>query len=403
MNKIIDVVIIGAGIVGLATAYKLLKKHPRLAVTLLEKEGKVAAHQTGHNSGVIHSGIYYKPGSLKAKTCIDGVRQMKAFCEKEDIPLQKCGKVIVATETSELERLEELYRRGAANSVPGIALIGPERLKELEPGIVGIKALHSPQTTILDYKNVSLVLKRLLESMGAVFHFNNPCTSIHSRGGSIVTTAGGNGHESRFLINCGGAWCDDLARLAGCNVPERIIPFRGEYYMLTPKKGAEVRGLVYPVPDPNLPFLGVHITRMIDGGVEAGPNAVLALAKDGYTKSKINASFCRRLMAFPGFWKMVSRYWKVGVYETYRSYSKQAFLRSLRKFMPSLELNDLQPGGAGVRAQLVRPDGSLCDDFCIRQAPRMIHVLNAPSPAATASFAIADHLVDLSNEAFFSK
>lgn len=394
MKKMNDIVVVGAGIVGLAVAYKLLLQKPNLKILIIEKEKEIARHQTGNNSGVIHTGIYYKPGSLKAKTCVDGVSQLLSFCEKNNISVNPCGKVIVATHESELKGLEELYRRATANGVKGVTLISPEQVQEIEPMVTqSIKGLHSPNTSIIDYIKVSLALKTQIEALGGTVLTDTQCKSIQQTPSSVVIETTNGPFESSYLINCGGVWSDDLARYAALPMKEKMIPFRGEYFCLKEPMAQKIKGLIYPVPNPQFPFLGVHLTRMISGKVEAGPNAVLALAKDGYKKTSISPKHLMSLFLYPGFWKMTGKYWKTGVYEVYRSFYKKEFLKSLQRLVPELEETDLIPGGAGIRAQLVNPDGSLIDDFCIKKTERMLHVLNAPSPAATASLSIADSIV----------
>lgn len=391
-----DVVIIGAGILGLSTALQLILKHPHLQIVVLEKEAQIAKHQTGHNSGVIHSGIYYKPGSLKARNCIAGVQHLLNFCQKHDIQYKLCGKVIVATSTEELPRLQELYNRGVANGVEKLELIGEERLKEIEPHVQGIKALYSPNTGIIDYIKVTKIYAREFQRLGGVLLLKQKVRSIkkNSHHNHIVLTD----HQefsTNSLINCAGFYADRIAHMTEPDVsPKQIIPFRGEYYELTADKRALVNGLIYPVPDPKFPFLGVHLSRTIDGLVEAGPNAILALSREGYTKSCISLKDCWDIFSYRGFWKMASRYWQVGMYEVYRSYSKNAFLKSLQRLVPQLQKTDIVPTTAGVRSQVITPEGKMVDDFLLIEKPGIIHVLNAPSPAATASIAIGSYLAN---------
>ena len=389
-----DVVIVGGGIVGLAVAYKLLNKFPGLHLVILEKEQAIAQHQTGNNSGVIHSGIYYAPGSLKAKNCVEGSRQLLHFCQEAQIPINTCGKLIIATEQAELERLKTLYQRGLANGVADLKLVSPADIQKIEPCVtLALQGLYSPHTAIINYSAVAqALLQRILERGGRLMT-NAACLKIQKQSETLIITTTQGVIECGHLINCGGVWADTIARLAGAVVPERIIPFRGEYYLLNETSASKIHGLIYPVPNPSFPFLGVHLTRMISGGVEAGPNAVLALAKDGYTKTSFSLSHCRDILTYGGFWKMAAKYWRTGLYEVYRSLSKQAFLHSLQRLMPELKSSDLKPGGAGIRAQLVNPNGTLCDDFRIEQMPHMTHVLNAPSPAATSCLAIADTII----------
>ncbi|MDB4896731.1 MAG: hydroxyglutarate oxidase [Firmicutes bacterium] len=395
-----DIAIVGGGIVGLATAVTLLKQWPSLRVVVLEKEANVAAHQTGHNSGVIHSGIYYKPGSLKANLCVDGVRRMTAFCEEHGIRYERCGKVIVATDNRELAALEELYRRGTANGVPGLRKISREELQEIEPHAAGIAALHSPNTGIVDYAEVSRAMAAELVQRGAAVQTGAEVRGIHQDGSGlrIETTAGE--IAARFLINCAGLYSDEIARKMGIEPDVRIIPFRGEYYFLRKERQDLVRGLIYPVPDPQMPFLGVHFTRTVHGQVEAGPNAVLAFAREGYTKGRIRPGELWATLSYPGFRKLARRFWRTGLYEYYRSFSKAEFVRGLQRLVPEISMADVSPGGAGVRAQAVARDGNLVDDFRIVELPRAIHVLSAPSPAATASLAIGNYVGTLAMETF---
>lgn len=389
-----DVVVIGGGILGLSTALQLLRKHPSLQIAVLEKEEKIARHQTGHNSGVIHSGIYYKPGSLKAKNCMAGVAQLLSFCNEHDIPYDLCGKVIVATSEEELPRLEELERRGKANGVEGLEMIGPERLKEIEPAVFGIKALYSPKTGIIDYVKVASVYASEIQRLGGVILTSQRVKKIVRRAPlEHIITTGNQEFLTHTLINCAGFHADRIAHLTEPSVsPKQIIPFRGEYFELVPEKRSLIKGLVYPVPDPKFPFLGVHLSRTIDGLVEAGPNAVLALSREGYTKTSISLRDCWDIISYGGFWMMAARYWNVGLYEFYRSYSKKAFLKSLQRLVPSLESGDLVPTTAGVRSQVITREGTMVDDFMLIERPGIIHVLNAPSPAATASLAIGNHI-----------
>lgn len=395
-----DVAIIGGGIVGLATALALTERYPRHGVVVVEKEPDVAAHQTGHNSGVIHSGIYYRPGSHKARLCVEGVALMVGFCQANGIPYERCGKVIVATSEQELPRLAGLYERGVANGVPGLEAIEPERLKELEPHAYGLRALYSPHTAIVDFRAVARAMEATIRRHGADILTSARVVGILQTDGvhQLQTTRGD--VRARHLINCAGLYSDAIARMAGAQPTIRIIPFRGEYYTLRADRRNLVRGLIYPVPDPEFPFLGVHFTRTIHGEVEAGPNAVLAFAREGYTPLTINLAETLGTIAYRGFWAMVRRYWRTGLYELYRSISKGAFVHALKRLVPDLEEGDVAPGGAGVRAQAVSPDGTLLDDFAILPTPNAIHVLNAPSPAATASLAIGRHLAGLAAETF---
>ena len=386
-----DIAIIGAGVVGLATAMDLATRRPDLRLVVLEKESTVAAHQTGHNSGVIHAGLYYKPGSLKAQMAVEGARRMVEFCEEHDLPYELCGKVVVATSEEELPRLEELHRRGVANGVPGLTRITAEQIIEHEPHATGIAGLWSPNTGIVDYIAVSQKYAEIVQEHGGEIRFDSEVTDFSQEPESIVLeTAGGTVH-ARGIVNCAGLQSDLIARMMiGSNQGVRIVPFRGEYHKLAPASQTLVRGLIYPVPDPRFPFLGVHFTKKLDGSVEAGPNAVLAFAREGYKKTDLNVGHLLGLIAFPGFWVMAARYWRMGLGEMVRSWNKRAFVRALRTLLPELGLDDVAPGGAGVRAQAMDRQGNLLDDFSFVDSPQAIHVLNAPSPAATASLVIGE-------------
>ena len=353
MANSFDITIIGGGIVGLATALELTKRYPQRKLAILEKEDRLAAHQTGHNSGVIHSGIYYKPGSLKAQTCVAGAKAIIAFCQQHDIPYEICGKVVVATSPAELPRLEELHRRGTANGVEGMEMIGPERLREIEPHATGVRALHVPTTGIIDFPRVAQTYARLIQEKGGDLRLRHELRGIVRTDGGLILETSQESIHSKFMINCGGLHCDRIARLAGAQPDLQIVPFRGEYYTIAPQRRTLVKNLIYPVPDPAFPFLGVHFTRTIDGLVEAGPNAVLAFAREGYKKSDFDARDLRETLTFSGFRKMARTYWRTGLGEMFRSFSKQAFLAALRRLLPELTLGDLQPGGSGVRAQAI--------------------------------------------------
>ena len=399
MSEKFDLTIVGGGIIGLATALEVVQRYPQLKLLILEKEDGLATHQTGHNSGVIHSGIYYKPGSLKAQTCVSGATALTAFCEQHGIPYERCGKVVVATAAEELPRLEELFRRGTANGVAGLEMIGPERLREIEPHATGIKALHVPTTGIIDFSRVAQTYARLIQEHGGEIKTGHTVQKIvHTNGGLVLETSRG-AVQSKFLINCAGLFSDRLARMAGANPDLQIVPFRGEYYTIAPQRRSLVKNLIYPVPDPALPFLGVHFTRTIDGVVEAGPNAVLALAREGYHKTDVDLHDLRETLTFPGFWIMAGKYWQTGVGEMYRSLSKRAFLKALQRLLPELALEDLQPGGSGVRAQAIATSGALVDDFVISLTTNALHVLNAPSPGATASLAIGRLIIEKAGQA----
>lgn len=394
-----DIAVLGAGIIGLATALALARAHPSLRIGVLEKESAVARHQSGHNSGVIHAGIYYQPGSLKAVLCIDGARRMVQYCEDRAIPYQRCGKVIVATGDHQVPALHELLRRGNANGVPGLRLISPEELRELEPHAVGIAALHSSATGILDYAAVARSMAADLAALGVEIGFNHQVKRIHRQGEALLLTTRDAEIGASYLVNCAGLQADILAGMAGANPDLRIVPFRGEYYFLRPDRQSLVlRHLIYPVPDPELPFLGVHFTPTIHGEVEVGPNAVLALAREGYSHCTIQPRDVWTMVTYPGFPRLARRLWRTGLDEFSRSFSKDRFARSLQRLVPDVTPDDLIPGGAGVRAQAVARDGTLVDDFAIARSPRAIHVLNAPSPAATASLAIGEYIAKLTGE-----
>jgi (S)-2-hydroxyglutarate dehydrogenase len=387
-----DVVVIGGGIVGLATADALVRAHPGLKLVLLEKEDGVARHQTGRNSGVVHAGIYYAPGSLKARLSVAGVGKLRAYCETHGVAFDAVGKVIVATDESELPRLEALLERGTANGVPGLRLIDADELRDLEPHAAGVRAIHSPGTAIVDYPGVCHALADGLRRAGARVETGAPVIAISEDARGLTVTTPALRVRARRLVACAGLHADRVARLAGATPDVAIVPFRGEYYFLEPHARDRVRGLIYPVPDPALPFLGVHLTRTVHGEVEAGPNAVFALAREGYTHRTIVARDVFEAFAFPGFWRLAGRQWRTGAYEYWRSFRTAAFVRSLQKLMPSLTAADVRRGGAGVRAQAIGRDGRLVEDFVFAETERALHVLNAPSPAATASLAIGEHL-----------
>ena len=390
-----DLVIIGGGIIGLSTAMEATRRFPRRRVLVLEKEDRVATHQTGHNSGVIHSGLYYKPGSLKARTCVEGAAAMVRFCREHGLPCEVCGKVVVATRAEELPALEELHRRGTANGVPGLRMIGPERLREIEPHSAGLQALHVPGTGIADFAAVAEAYAAQVTQAGGEVRAGTRALRIVQRGTETLVETTGGAAASRRVINCAGLESDRIARTAGAKLDCRIVPFRGEYYEIAPGRKDWVRGLIYPVPDPRFPFLGVHFTRRVDGSVEAGPNAVLALKREGYGKTDLSLRDTAATLAYPGFWRMAARHWRSGLGELHRSLSKRAFAQALRRLLPEIREADLGPGGAGVRAQAVDRRGRLLDDFAIvRQGP-VVHVLNVPSPAATASLVIGKRIIEM--------
>ncbi len=380
---------------GLATAMAWLRAFPGSRLTLLEKEPALARHQTTHNSGVIHSGMYYRPGSLKARTCVEGARLLVAFCEEHRIPYRLCGKLVVATTEAELAALEALAERARANGVPGVALVGPERMRELEPHARGVRALHVPGAGVVDYESVAQAFASVIRSLGGELRTSARVTQLTRREGTWIIESTAGEVRARGLITCGGLHADRLAAMAGAPDEVRIAPFRGEYYEVAPARRDLVRAMIYPVPDPALPFLGVHFTRGVDDHVHAGPNAVLALAREGYRKTDVSLQETLELMRFGGFWKMSRRFWRVGLEETIRSWSRRAFVRALQRLVPEVRGSDLAPGGSGVRAQALGADGSLLDDFDIARSEGAIHVRNVPSPAATASIRIGQLIADL--------
>ena len=393
MNKA-DLVVVGGGIVGLATAYQYALKRPDDRIVLFEKEKAVGLHQTGHNSGVLHSGIYYKPGSLKAVNCREGKRSMVEFCQQHSIAHEICGKVIVATCDEEIQRLEAILERGQANDV-ACELVGPERLAELEPHAAGVKGIHVPETGIVNYRKVAEKLSELVSAAGGEVILDSGVRSIERSSGEMVVESPNAIVQAKWLVNCTGLQCDRVARKAGLKPEAKVVPFRGEYYDLKPEAEHLCKNLIYPVPDPKFPFLGVHFTRMIDGGVECGPNAVLAFAREGYRKRDINLGDLFESLSYSGFLRLAGKHWRMGSGEMWRSFSKSAFVRALQKLLPEIRGEQLVAARAGVRAQAVRPDGSLVDDFLIQQGEQVIHVGNAPSPAATSSLNIGKTIVEL--------
>ncbi len=390
-----DIIIVGGGIVGLATAYKIKLKNPQLSVILLEKEAKLAQHQTGNNSGVIHSGVYYKPGSLKAKNCIDGYNQLLKFCNDEGVPYELCGKIIVATGKSELPTLSMIEERGKENGLHNLKRLTREEVKEHEPYVNGIAGIHVPQTGIIDYTAVSLKIAEKFQDLGGEITLDEKVIDIQKGTDATKIITQNNTYDTKLVVNCAGLYSDKIAKLTSEKLDLKIIPFRGEYFMIKPEKQYLVKNLIYPVPDPNFPFLGVHFTRMINGGIEAGPNAVLAFKREGYRKSLFNLMELGESLAWPGFQKVAAKYWKTGFGEMYRSFSKSAFTTALQKLLPDIMESDLTPGGAGVRAQACDRNGGLIDDFLILEEDNAINVCNAPSPAATSSLSIGDHISEL--------
>jgi L-2-hydroxyglutarate oxidase LhgO len=391
-----DVVVIGGGIVGLATAYRLVEARPDLRIAILEKEAQLATHQSGHNSGVLHAGLYYAPGSLKARLCKEGKAAIEAFATAHDIPFERCGKLVVALDESELERLAALRERATANNVPGLEEVGPERIRELEPHAAGIRGLWSPETGIIDFRRVALAMAAELERAGVVILTGHKVTRLSEQGGEVVlTTSGGSGFyrerdeiRAGFVVACAGLQSDRVAALSGSGDGPRIVPFRGDYYTLTPDARSLVNGLLYPVPDPRFPFLGVHFTKRIDGAVWAGPNAVLAFARQGYGRLDFSPRDLLGTLTYPGFIRLASRYLGTGMAEMWRDWSKPAFVQELQRFVPEIKAEQLVFGPSGVRAQALNQDGTLADDFVLAGSTRILHVRNAPSPAATSSLAI---------------
>lgn len=388
-----DVVVIGGGVVGLATAWRLLERMPGTRLAVIEKEATLAFHQTGRNSGVLHSGIYYKPGSLRATNCREGKRAMEEFCRQHGIAHETCGKVIVAVDESELPQMERIYERGQANGVR-CEIIGRERLLELEPHCAGIKAIHVPEAGIVDYLGVCQKLGQLLQAGGAELHLSTRVTGMRRADGRVVVGTTRGEFQARLVVNCTGLHSDRVTKLSGQTPDAQIVPFRGEYFELKPEAEHLCRALIYPVPDPAFPFLGVHFTKMARGGVECGPNAVLAFAREGYTKRDINLRDLAESLTYPGFLRMASRHWRTGCMEMWRSFSKAAFVKALQRLIPTIQAGQLVPSPAGVRAQALGRDGKLLDDFLIQEHEGVINVGNAPSPAATAALNIGNLIVD---------
>ncbi len=390
-----DVIVIGGGIVGLATALKLTEKKKDIKLMLIEKEVKLCAHQTGNNSGVIHSGIYYKPGSLKAINCRNGYRQLIDFCDHHDISYELCGKVIVATQQGQISGLENLYNRGLENGLKGLRMVSESELHEIEPHVRGIQGIVVPETGIINYTAVSQKYNQLILQNGHNIQLGEKVLKIVPTNKSVKVETDKGNYETRLIVNCAGLYSDKIARMTGQHIDVKIIPFRGEYFKIKKEKHHLVKNLIYPVPDPNFPFLGVHFTRMIEGGIEAGPNAVLAFAREGYKKLQISLPELTETLMWPGFQKVAAKYWRTGFGEMYRSFSKSEFTKALQQLIPEIEKNDLEVGGAGIRAQACDRNGGLIDDFLIYENAHAVNVCNAPSPAATSSLSIGDTVSDL--------
>ena len=395
-----DIIVVGGGIVGLATAFQILNRRPSLKVLVIEKEMEVARHQTGNNSGVIHSGLYYKPGSLKATNCIRGYDLLIDFCRKHGVPFELCGKIVVATDENELPLLNNLFQRGHQNGLTGFKMLNAEQIREYEPHVAGLAGFFVPQTGIVDYKVVAEKYADQIRHMGGEIALGEKVMNVRLEKGNTVIETSKATHHAGMVINCAGLYSDKIARLTSSDVNVKIIPFRGEYYKLRADKEHLVKNLIYPVPDPNFPFLGVHFTRMKRGGVEAGPNAVLAFSREGYRKSDINLRELSESLAWPGFQKVARKYWRTGFGEMYRSFSKAAFTKALQKLIPEIQEGDLVEGGAGVRAQACDISGGLVDDFLIVEKTNVINVCNAPSPAATSSLSIGETVASLALKRF---
>jgi L-2-hydroxyglutarate oxidase LhgO len=399
-DRKVDLLVIGSGIVGLATALEATRRFPQMRVLVVDKEDRVAAHQTGHNSGVIHSGIYYKTGSLKARNCVAGAASMKRFCREQGIRFEECGKLVVATSEEEVPRLEQLHERGTANGVSGLRRMQRQEFREIEPHCDGLCAVHVPSTGIVDYSVVARKYALLIEQAGGEIVLRAKVVGLREENdGNVVETRAGS-FRARYVINCAGLYSDTITRMAGVKTNLEIVPFRGEYYEIRPERRELVKNLIYPVPDPRFPFLGVHFTRRVNGSVEAGPNALLAFRREGYTGVPPDLGEAMETLGFAGFWKMARKYWRMGLAEQYRSWVKAAFVKALQKMVPDLEEADLAQGGSGVRAQAVDGNGNLLDDFYFMHSAKMIHVCNVPSPAATASLEIGKEIVQMMAERF---
>ena len=401
MSKInlYDIAIIGGGIIGTATAMQL-QSLGNYSIVILEAEKNLAAHQTGNNSGVVHSGLYYKPGSLKAENCVTGREMMYKFCEENNIRHERCGKLVVASDETEIPSLNELERRGRANGLTGIKRLTKNEIKNYEPHVAGIEGLFVPETGIVDYIQVTETYAKKIKEKGGEIRTGTKFNSLLQKSGELIIFTNNEEIKAKFLVNCGGLQSDRIARICGVEPGLQIVPFRGEYYKIKKDKEFLVKNLIYPVPDPKFPFLGVHFTRMVNGGIEAGPNAVLAFKREGYSHKDISLKDISEMFGYGGFWKMASKHYKMGFYEFKRSFSKSAFVKALQKLIPEIQYDDVYPEGAGVRAQALEPDGKLSDDFKIVEAERMIHVLNAPSPAATASLSVGKTIAKMIKEKF---
>jgi len=395
MSESFDVVVIGGGIVGLAVGREITQRFPRLRLVVLEKEGRVGAHQSGHNSGVIHSGVYYKPGSLKAQLCVTGAAAMVEFCREHGVPFAVCGKVIVATSAAQMPRLQDLLERGHANGVAGMRMLGPEELREFEPHASGVAALLVPGTGVTDYAKVCEKYAELIGAQGGEVRTSTEVVGIRTSESQTVIETSGGAIAARAVINCAGLFSDRIARMAGERPEVQIVPFRGEYYDLVPERAGLVRALIYPVPDPRFPFLGVHFTRRVHGSVDAGPNAIFAFKREGYRSGDFSLRDTVESLLFPGFWRVAAKHWRMGKDEAARSVSKAAFVAGLQKLVPDVRAEDLVPGGSGVRAQAIHRSGALVDDFQFTQTKNMLHLYNVPSPAATASIAIGAAVVEM--------
>ena len=400
MTEAYDIIVIGGGIVGLSVAREVTRQFPRLRLALVEKEARVGTHQTGHNSGVIHSGVYYKPGSMKARMCVEGAAAMVEFCREHGVPFKICGKVIVATSEEERPRLQDLLARGQANGVAGLRMLGPEELREIEPHATGVAALHVPGTGVTDFAKVCEKYAELVAAQGGTVRTFAEVIAIRQNGQETVVETSGGDFSVRWVINCAGLFSDRISRMAGETPDVQIVPFRGEYYDLVPARASLVRALIYPVPDPRFPFLGVHFTRRIHGNVDAGPNAIFAFKREGYRSGDFSLRDTMESLVFPGFWRVAAKHWRMGKDEARRSVSKGSFVAGLQRLVPEVQGEDLVPGGSGVRAQAIHRSGALVDDFQFSQSDRMLHLYNVPSPAATASIAVGRAVVEMAAKAW---